>query len=209
MITLPRPPRASAPQTEWEQWNLMLWRAFKEIYRAGFITTHGGSDTPDGFLLCDGTAYAEADYPDLYSAIGNAWDTFNGAAAPGAGSFRVPDFRGRAPIGAGTGSGLTARALGDSVGEETHTLSSNEMPSHKHNVNVMGFTATGISAPSGGTGLGAVAFGNNTGGNLNVTNTPGNAATANDAAGHIVNTGGGGSHNNMQPSAVANFIIKT
>ena len=79
---------------------------------------------PDNWLLCDGTNFVTANYPDLYAILGN--------------SNELPDFTGRMPIGAGEGtaSDATERTLGDMAGTETHTLSIGEMPSHSHDVTV-------------------------------------------------------------------------
>jgi microcystin-dependent protein len=80
----------------------------------GTVWPFYGSTAPPGWLLCDGGSTTG------YAAL---------AAQVGA---NVPDLRGRVPIGAGTGSGLTARTLGASVGSETATLSITHMPSHSH-----------------------------------------------------------------------------
>lgn len=57
------------------------------------------------------------------------------------GTNGTPDLRGRFIIGSGQGNKLTNRNLGDSGGEETHLLQSNEIPSHGHNMTVFnGFT---------------------------------------------------------------------
>lgn len=98
----------------------------------------------------------------------------------------VPDLRGRAPIGYGTSADTsnvpTARTtIGAVTGKETHTLTIAEMPSHDHQSLQFG--------PSGGAaGLRADAV-----------------VTTDTRTGF---TGGGGAHNNMQPSTVVNFIIK-
>jgi microcystin-dependent protein len=96
----------------------------------------------------------------------------------------VPDLRGRAPIGYGQGSGLTNRTtIGSTTGAETHTLVESEMPSHDHPGQIV------FGGGSGSTGVRADGIGNfqpNTG-----------------------LRGGNGAHNNMQPSTVVNFIIKT
>lgn len=69
-----------------------------------------------------------ASYPDLFALMGTTHNTGGEAA----GSFRMPDHRGRAAIGAGTGSGLTARVLGTRGGEENHAMTTGEMASHGH-----------------------------------------------------------------------------
>lgn len=91
---------------------------------------YGGAAAPPGWVLCDGTIYAQATYPALFAAIG-----LNFNASPGAGNFQVPDMRSRIPIGAGAGSGLTARTLGTTGGQETVTLSANQNGQHTHTLN--------------------------------------------------------------------------
>lgn len=92
---------------------------------AGVVdTTH---PAPDGWLLCNGQAVSQTHYAELFSVIGTA---YGGTAS----TFQVPDLRGRTVVGAGTGTGLTARALADTFGAETHTheLSSVTVDSHTH-----------------------------------------------------------------------------
>jgi microcystin-dependent protein len=80
----------------------------------GAIQLFGGATAPAGFLLCDGTTYARSAYPALAAVLGS---TYGGDAN----NFVVPDMKGRAPIGAGAGAGLTGRSLGQKPGVEKHT----------------------------------------------------------------------------------------
>ena len=64
---------------------------------AGLIFPYAGSTVPTGWLECDGSSYSNTAYPALFAAIGTTWGS-------GAGTFNVPDFRDRVPIGAGTGT---------------------------------------------------------------------------------------------------------
>jgi hypothetical protein len=89
-----------------------------------------GATAPAGYLLCDGAAVSRTTYAALYSALGGAsspWGQGDGST-----TFNVPDMRGRAPKGAGQGTGLTNRALGATTGTETHLLTSAEsgVPAH-------------------------------------------------------------------------------
>ena len=70
------------------------------------ILPFAGVSAPDGFMLCDGAELLASENADLFSAIGT---TYGVGQAPG--SFKLPDFRGRAPIGAGQGDGLTDRVI--------------------------------------------------------------------------------------------------
>jgi microcystin-dependent protein len=71
----------------------------------------------DGWLECDGTAKSRATFANLFAAIGTAF-----GAGDGSTTFNIPDAKGRALVGAGTGSGLTARAMGAKFGAESMLL---------------------------------------------------------------------------------------
>jgi microcystin-dependent protein len=104
----------------------------------------------------------------------------------GSTTFNVPDSRGRTLIGAGQGSGLTNRRLGATTGQEDVTLSVAEMPTHSH-------TSTfGTNNNTAQTGGGIRVTGNGT--DINVGTS---------------SAGGGGAHENMQPSLAVNYIVKT
>lgn len=104
---------------------------------------------------------------------------------------KLPDLRGRGVVGAGTGSGLTARTFGQILGEENHVLSVSEMPTHNHGGTTGG--ANVVSGPGGGT-IGLLF---------------GGVAAGSDHTHTIPFQGGGGSHNNMQPSVALHPFIKT
>jgi microcystin-dependent protein len=71
--------------------NFLLGEAFIPI---GSVFPFAGTNVPIGYLLCDGSLVARTDYPFLFQVIGTTY----GAAAGGI-YFRVPDLRGRFPLG--------------------------------------------------------------------------------------------------------------
>lgn len=80
----------------------------------------------DGWMKCDGRSLIRVDYPDLFAIIGTSFGSGSGT------TFNLPDSRGRVLGTIGQGSGLTSRAIGTAVGEETHTMTTSEMPTHSH-----------------------------------------------------------------------------
>jgi microcystin-dependent protein len=164
---------------------------------------------PPATLYCDGSAVSRTAYALLFAKVGVTW-----GAGDGSTTFNLPDGRGRALIGAGTGSGLTTRTTGQgsltSLGEETHTLSNGEMPYHDHGggTGYMSadhyhtcdyFQANGNDGGASGGGPGTFGKG------VNAGTTTGYSSSNHY---HAVNYDGGNvAHNNIQPSSVAQYAI--
>lgn len=77
------------------------------------IRIWAASFAPKGWMLCQGQTLSIAQYTALYSLLGT---TYGG---DGVSTFQLPDLRGRVPVGAGAGSFLTERQLGETFGKET------------------------------------------------------------------------------------------
>jgi len=90
----------------------------------GSIAMFAGATAPEGWLLCDGSEYSITEYDFLYEVIGTTYGS-------GVGTFKVPDLRGRDPMGYDA-SNTKFDTLGEIGGEETHTLTEEEMPEHYH-----------------------------------------------------------------------------
>ena len=113
-----------------------------------------GDSPPAGWLYCNGDEISQTsgnggdhhnsdgtgnDYQALFNLLKASEDWGNtGSLTWGTNKVKLPDFRSRSPVGIHTGSansisaGLTARTLGDTVGTETHTMVTAEMPAHTH-----------------------------------------------------------------------------
>ncbi|KKM64130.1 hypothetical protein LCGC14_1504460 [marine sediment metagenome] len=149
----------------------------------GEIRLWATASAPSGWVLCNGTAYdsvADTTFADLFGVIANVYGGSDGT------DFKVPDLRGRTPIGVGTGDAgdATAHALADKEGTEGHTLTIGEIPSHTHPPSSANFVLDA--------GAGAFSSAGAAGGSSTATGS----------------TGGGGAHNNLQPSLTLNYIIK-
>lgn len=175
------------------------------------------ANMPAGYLACDGSLVSSTQYASLFSAIGSSWNT----GGESAGIFRLPDFRGRVPVGAGTGTGLTPRTIGQIGGEENHQLTVSELAVHDHVLTDPGHVH-GTSDPEhahemdlqGGIAAGApnitVANGSTSGSGSGHTESAKTGLTVNSATTGIAvaNAGGNSPHNNMQPFGVVTWIIK-
>jgi microcystin-dependent protein len=164
----------------------------------GAVLKYAGETPPSGFLLCDGSLLLITDYANLYAICGTS---FNQGGEP-VGYFRLPDLRGRTSVGVGTGTGLTARALGASFGEESHVLTTAEIPSHTHTIVEAAHTHN-IVHDSGVAGAVTAHEGNG----VDLT-APNMTTNSTDPGITASNAGSGSGHNTMQPSLVLNFVIK-
>lgn len=143
---------------------------------------------PKGWALCNGQLLPINQNQALFSLLGT---TFGG---DGRVNFALPDLRGRVPIHVGS-----SHTLGERGGEQAHTLSIAELPTHTHVLNASSATAN-ASPPSAQNGTiladsnPALAFG-----------SPANLAAMSAAS--VTNTGGSQAHLNMQPFLTLSFCI--
>lgn len=162
---------------------------------AGTIIQSAAVNEPTGWFDCNGRILLKTQYPNLFNAILYTYSTsYSGTDI----SFNIPDMRGRTPIGLGNGDGLSNRNLGQKGGEERHTLSVDEMPSHTHTSNAVGGTV-GLMTSTG----------YNTADGSALDETAGEANLYGSLQSLTIDyTGGGNSHENMQPYIVLRYLIK-
>ena len=139
---------------------------------------------PKGWAFCNGQFLPINQNQALFSLLGTMY------GGNGQTTFALPDFRGRVPIH--VGSGFTE---GQAGGQEFHTLTQSEMPSHNHFAQATSVPAT-VGAPNGNF-LGTIS-----------TKAYGSFANMTTLSpGTITNTGGSQPHENRAPTLVLAFII--
>jgi microcystin-dependent protein len=159
----------------------------------GEIILFAGNFAPRGWALCNGQLLSIAQNTALFSILGT---TYGG---DGRVTFALPDLRGRVPMHAGQGPGLTNRTLGEMSGQETVTLIITEIPAHNHLVNCSG--SGSVDTPVNDVpGLA-------TDTSRNPINAYNPTADALMAPNMIQPSGGSQPHNNLQPYLVVNYII--
>jgi microcystin-dependent protein len=107
----------------------------------GCIYMFAGNFAPRNYALCQGQLLSISQNAALFSILGT---TYGGN---GTTTFALPDLRGRAPIGEGTGPGLTTVVLGEQGGTQNVTLLSSQMPAHTHGIGTSG--ASDLATPVG------------------------------------------------------------
>ncbi|MCD6595280.1 tail fiber protein [bacterium] len=167
------------------------------VMPVGTVVPYAGNSAPDGWLLCDGSSYSTSTYADLFAVIGY---TYGGSG----GSFNMPNLKGRVVVGVDGGDGDFDN-LNDSGGEKTHTLTIDEMPRHHHDVNDPGHHHSYWDRYRGTES--AFGSGAATRGSEDLDGSSHSTGTSYTGI-SIRNTGGGYSHNNLQPYRVLNYIIK-
>ena len=166
----------------------------------GEVIMFGGNFAPRGWAFCDGQLLAISQHDALFSILGT---TYGG---DGRTTFALPDLRGRAVIGPGNGPGLTSRRLGQKLGSERETLSVAQMPSHNH-LSTTASSLVDLSNEIGASDNSDEQYISNHLGGFNEDATSGAKLEGVSSTTTINNTGGGQSHNNVQPSQTVNYII--
>lgn len=156
----------------------------------GEIRMFGGNYAPQGWALCDGRSLPITQYSALYALIGNI---YGGDAT----TFKLPDLRGRIPVGQGTGSGISTKTIGEMGGAETVVLNSAQLPQHTHEIMVSNAPGTAAS-PENAFWAGSTVF-------QYSTNTPNGQMNAEAIT--ITGSNSPQGHGNMMPFICINYII--
>jgi microcystin-dependent protein len=117
--------------------NQAVNKAYVDAVRlVGEMVEYAGTALPAKYLWCDGQTYTNTSQPLLAAAIGR---NFTAAAVP-AGSFSVPDRRGKFSMGVGPSDALGKGSNGTAAGQRD-----TEIRAHRHTVPVHGHGASGSS----------------------------------------------------------------
>ena len=155
----------------------------------GEIRMFAGNFAPRGWAFCDGQLLAVSQNDALFSLFGTIY------GGDGRTTFGLPDLRGRIPLHAGQGPGLSNRRLGSKSGTENVTITTNQLPSHTH-------TFRGSQNLADNTNPNQRTFGT-TSFDLYIPSNP----NTNMSQNAITNVGGSRSHTNLMPFLCINFIV--
>ncbi len=157
----------------------------------GEIRMFAATFAPRGWAFCNGQLLAISQNEALFSLFGTVY------GGDGRTTFALPEARGRVAIHVGQGPGLSPRALGSKGGVEKVTVNENQLPVHTHEP-LKALSDASAQPSASGNMLASAGF------------DPYRLATPTSAlapATAITNTGGGGSHNNLQPFLGINCIV--
>jgi hypothetical protein len=189
----------------------------------GTIIAFAGDPTPEilqHWLECDGAPIDSNDarYTALCNVLKHKYDPPS-QAQPARSIHYVPDIRGRALVGAGTGvswnpgppvsnSPLSPRSLGSALGVEAQRI-----PNHAHEVSKHNHVWKSFNRGNGGlaSAPGTAASFDSTGGDIALFNDKKDLYTSlgggSDTTG-LKNAENGGMINNLQPSLVIRYLIR-
>lgn len=150
---------------------------------AGVVSPYAGSSAPSGYLLCGGQAVSRTTYATLFAVIGTVYGSGDGST-----TFNVPDLRGRVVAGIDNMGGSTASRITNAVAGIVGTTlgaagGDQALQSHSHSF--------GILQPGPGTTTTILQITSDTSQALSTGST------------------GAGNSQNVQPTMMLNYIIKT
>ena len=188
-------------------------------YYMGTILAWAGSFAPRNFQFCQGQLLQVSQYSALYSLLST---TYGG---DGRMSFGLPDLRGRSPMGAGRGPGLTMRQRGNYLGREVEQLAVPQLALHTHvltgqvTIEFPGIPATNTPGTYSSPGqnknrvvaavpdMGEEEIKAYSEDEPNTNLRPIGSQLTDITGGEIGSTGGNQGHNNIHPACVVNYII--
>ena len=155
------------------------------------IRIFAGNFAPRGWAFCDGQLLPISQNTALFSLIGTIY------GGDGRTTTGLPNLQGRAPMHPGRGPGLTARRIGQQLGVERETLSEAQIPVHTHAARADNSNAN-VNVPTSDSALAKSRGGSAYAPDTNLVDMASESISA---------TGGGQSHQNLQPLLALNFII--
>ena len=193
-------------------------------FSAGMLMPYAGTSAPTGWLLAygqtignasSGATEADDNYQALFDIVKVAYGNSGSEVFADGDTVTLPDLRGRTiagqdDMGGSSANRLTSPINGDTLGaaggSQSHTLSTAQLPSHEHYVfQNSSFNGGSFSSFNSTDSLrGGVP--NDTPDNWQYVFKAGSSAAN---RGLSSSTGSGSSHNNVQPTIILNYIIKT
>lgn len=156
----------------------------------GEIRMFAGNFAPAGWMFCSGQILPISENETLFQLIGT---TYGG---DGQETFALPNLSSRIPIHQGQGPGMGNYVLAETVGTETVTINTNQIPAHSHSFHAFNAVANSPNPANNLLGLSTqvnMFFQDNPNQDMNLS--------------MISSTGGNQPHDNMQPFLVVSFII--
>ena len=155
----------------------------------GEIRMFAGNFAPEGWAFCNGALLSIAENEVLFQLIGT---TYGG---DGVNTYALPNLQSRVPIHQGSNPGAGSYVIGQSAGEESVTLTTQQIPAHTHQASC---GATGNQSSPGGN-----YWAYSTKELLYSSAAPNASMNPTD----VTAVGGSQPHNNIQPYLAISFII--
>ena len=147
----------------------------------GTVLPYTNETAPENWLVCDGSELDRTEYNHLFAIIGTTFGEGDGST-----TFNLPNIKGRTIVGLDA-EDTDFNTIGKTLGEKTHTLTVEEMPSHRHAIS---------------TNINSLRFGTDN----SLTRGYQGTNEIKDEEQYMKSTGGGKPHNNMPPYETVGYM---